>query len=140
MKNSNIEDIERLLSLPRTVTVDVFDQYVAVQLRQNEDQRAQITQLEQQISELHNHVLLLSVLVKQRYTIPLQSNQPKEEQHILYTKQEVAIKFRVTLRTVHNWIREGLKVTSIGGVVRINQMSLKEFMETKKNKKNPFPH
>ena len=44
----------------------------------------------------------------------------------LYTPQEVADKFRVTLRTVYQWIKDGkLKAIKVGTLWRISKDSLK---------------
>ncbi|NLZ54532.1 MAG: helix-turn-helix domain-containing protein [Thermoanaerobacteraceae bacterium] len=53
----------------------------------------------------------------------------------LYTPQEVADKFRVTLRTVYQWIKDGkLKAIKVGTLWRISKDSLEEFIRESTHK------
>lgn len=44
------------------------------------------------------------------------------------TIKEIADKYRVSIMTVHNWIKKGLPVTKIGRVIRIEQKDLERFI------------
>lgn len=46
----------------------------------------------------------------------------------ILTIKEVANKYRVSIMTVHNWIKKGLPVTRIGRVIRVDEKKLEEFI------------
>jgi hypothetical protein len=52
-----------------------------------------------------------------------------------YTKQELANKYRVSVRTVTNWIIDGLEVEEVGGIKRINFEAVEKFKKSSKGKK-----
>jgi hypothetical protein len=52
-----------------------------------------------------------------------------------YTKQELANKYRVSVRTVTNWIIDGLEVEEVGGIKRISFQALETFKKSAKGKK-----
>lgn len=46
----------------------------------------------------------------------------------ILTIKEVANKYRVSIMTVHNWIKKGLPATRIGRVIRVDEKKLEEFI------------
>jgi putative molybdopterin biosynthesis protein len=58
----------------------------------------------------------------------------------LYTPQEVADLWKVTRRTVYEWIKDGrLKACKIGDTVRIAEADLKAFVQPIQLQSSPRP-
>lgn len=133
MSASEVNKIEELLNLPRRLTLPGFDEYVLHHLKRKADKKIAIQDLDNLIALLHNHVLSLSFHIKQNYLIG--SEKIERQNTDYYTKQEIANLYRVSVRTVTNWILDGLQCLEIGGVKRISQEALKEFVKSNKAKK-----
>ncbi len=83
---------------------------------------------------LYNHVLALSLLLKQKYLLgECPAIAPGDG--MLYTRQEVAVKYRVSQRTVTNWIVDGLETVEVGGVRRISEQALQKYVRSSKTRK-----
>jgi hypothetical protein len=53
-----------------------------------------------------------------------------------YTKQELANRYRVSVRTITNWIVDGLETEDVGGVKRISSHALETFKRTRSGKRS----
>lgn len=134
MEQNELDKICELLQLPEYLRFSEFENYVAKYLERKADKRQAIEELDRTIALLQNQILTFSLYVKQNLLLKHGrsfSNQATE----FFTKQELAVKYRVSVRTISNWIVDGLEVEEIGGVLRISSVSLKSFVNTKKAKK-----
>lgn len=52
----------------------------------------------------------------------------------LLTLEEVAEKFKVTSRTIYNWIDRGMPVMKIGGVIRFDTEEIRAWMKQKRTR------
>lgn len=130
------ELIRNLLNLHRELNLNDFETYVANFIKRKHDKQLAIQELDTAIGLLANFILLLSVDLKQKYLLSTaQEQRQTPEESGLLTRQEVAQKFKVSRRTVSNWIYDGLKTTEIGGVIRISEEALQEFMKSHQTKK-----
>lgn len=129
-----IEKDERILSLfeefmniPRITSIEDFDNYVHAFLKRRTDKALGLKELDNIIAVLQNYILLLSLHYKQNYILHKQEPiEPNKE--VYYTKKEVAKIYRVSERTITNWIYAGLETVVIGGVVRVSKMSIERFV------------
>lgn len=134
------EEIEKLLQLPQTLKMKDLNEYIEQYLTRKQDRKLALQELDNRLALLSNFVLLLSMNLKQRYLLEI--HQPKEPKPVaseLLTRKEVARRFRVDEKTVANWIKVGLKATEIGGVNRISEEALQEFMQAHKTRKFSWP-
>jgi hypothetical protein len=127
------DNFHKLLNLPKTFSRRDFDEYIVDFLKCKLDKNIALQDLDNIIGTLQNHIFLLSLHLKQHYI--LLKSESKTDQQLEYTKKEVAKKFRVSTRTVSNWIYEGLKTTEIGGIIRISEQALDDFQKNHKTKK-----
>lgn len=125
--------IEELLTDFKTITVALFDQYIHYHLARKADKQVALQELDTQLGNLQNQILSLAVHVKQNYLI--KSINPEPTEVYFYTQQELAVRYRVSVRTITNWIVDGLECTEIGGVKRISSDAVKEFVKKNKTKK-----
>ncbi|MCU0352877.1 MAG: helix-turn-helix domain-containing protein [Cytophagales bacterium] len=126
--------IEALLDLPKSITLGDFEKYIAVYLERKADRGKAVAELDETIGVLQNHVFALSLYLKQHYLLVQQSGFCQDE-NFFYTKQELAVKYRVSVRTVTSWIADGLQTMEVGGVKRISQQALSEYAKQSKTKK-----
>jgi hypothetical protein len=134
MKNE-ADQINDLLKLSKHLNVSDFEHYIDYYLEPKADKGLAIQELDRIIGELQNHISSFSLYLKQNYLLrQIKKDYPRRED-LFYTKQEVAIRYRVSIRTVSNWTYSGLQVTEIGGVKRISEQAVKEFVERNKTKK-----
>lgn len=134
MKNE-VDQIHELLKLSEHLNVSEFEQYINRYLERKADKGLAIEELDRIIGELQNHISSFSLYIKQNYLLrQIKKDYPCRED-MFYTKQEVAIRYRVSIRTVSNWTYSGLQVTEIGGVKRISEQAVKEFVGRNKTKK-----
>jgi len=127
--------IGELFKAPDTIKMADIDSYVAVLATSNSNDQQRILQdVDNLFAKLQNHIQLLSMYFKQRYIVR-DVIVPYKEEVSFYTKQEVAVRYRVSMRTITNWIVAGLETTLIGGVIRINETALQEFIKNNKRRK-----
>ena len=132
MKNT-IEKFEELLNAPKSLGIREFEDYVTSYLSRKSDRKLALEELDKLIAIVQNHVLSLSIFLKQALMATENKTLVNSEVEY-YTKQEVAIKYRVSIRTVTNWIISGLETTEIGGIVRISHKAITQFKETRREK------
>jgi hypothetical protein len=134
MIKSVINKFEELLDSPKSLSISDFEQYLIEYLERKADRKLAIQELDRVIAILQNHILSLSLFLKQNHLLHNTIDPaPKEVEY--YTKQEVAVKYRVSIRTVTNWIIDGLEAVEIGGVKRISNAALLTFTKIKRTKK-----
>jgi hypothetical protein len=134
MVKNVINRFEELFDSPKSLSVSDFEQYIIEYLERKGDQKLAIQELDKLLAILQNHILSLSLFLKQTHLLNNTiTAAPKEVEY--YTKQEVAVKYRVSVRTVTNWIIDGLEAVEIGGVKRISNAALLAFSKIKKTKK-----
>lgn len=126
--------IDGLLSLPKRITLGDFEEYIAAYLERKANREAAIAELDETIGILQNHVFALSLYLKQHHLFAQQSGF-RQNENFLYTKQELAAKYRVSVRTVTSWIADGLQTVEMGGVKRISQQAVSEYAKQSKTKK-----
>lgn len=134
MERLKISTFEKLLELPRNCPIPVLEEYVAELLKGRSDEKAAIQQLDSILALLQNHITLLSLYLKQKYLLNESRPLPSVE-NCFYTKQELANKYRVSVRTVTNWIIDGLEVEEVGGIKRISFEAVEKFKKSVKGKK-----
>lgn len=136
MKNT-IEKFEELLNAPNSLGIREFEDYVTNYLSRKSDRKLALEELDKLIAIVQNHVLSLSIFLKQAL-IATQNKTLVNSEVEYYTKQEVAIKYRVSIRTVTNWIISGLEVVQIGGINRISSLSISNYIQKRRKylKKN----
>jgi hypothetical protein len=94
---------------------------------------ANLARLDDLVAKLHSQMLTLAFLVKQRFFLPAIKGtvEPKR----LFTQGDLASYFKVTPRTVRNWIASGLEASEIGGVTRISWEAIEKFKQTNTRRK-----
>lgn len=134
MLGSEKKKFEELLELPKSMSISDFDNYINEYLKRKADKNLAIQELDRILAVLQNHITSLSLYLKQNHLLSKDRVAPVVEMEF-YTKQEVAAKYRVSIRTVTNWIIDGLDTIEIGGVKRISNSALNAFTEIKRTKK-----
>ena len=134
MLGSEKKKFEELLELPKSMSISDFDNYINEYLKRKADKNLAIQELDRILAVLQNHITSLSLNLKQNHLLSKDRVAPVVEIEF-YTKQEVAAKYRVSIRTVTNWIIDGLDTIEIGGVKRISNSALNAFTEIKRTKK-----
>jgi hypothetical protein len=133
-KHLDREQIEGLLNLPKNFPLSNFSDLIDMLLKNRTDKVIAVQELDTKLAILQNHIQLLALYIKQNYLVCTSSPAPNVNEQY-YTKQELANKYRVSVRTVTNWIIDGLEVEEVGGVRRISNSSLMAFTNSKKGKK-----
>jgi hypothetical protein len=133
-KHLEREQIEGLLNLPKNLPLSNFSELIDQLLKKRNDRDVAVQELDTQLALLQNHIALLSLYIKQNYLI-CKLSLPSYVHEQYYTKQELANKYRVSVRTVTNWIIDGLEVEEVGGIKRISFQSLEKFKRSAKGKK-----
>lgn len=133
MEQKELDKIEDLLRSPQWLNLPLFELYIKQALERKADQKLAAQELDHLIGILQNHILSLSLFIKNNFTL-VKSSQAIENS-VYYTKQEIANIYRVSVRTVSNWILDGLETTVIGGIKRISKEAVKEFQLKNKTKK-----
>jgi hypothetical protein len=126
---------EELLELPKSMGISDFDNYINEYLKRKADKNLAIQELDKILAVLQNHITSLSLYLKQNHLFTKLKPASENMEVEFYTKQEIAVRYRVSIRTVTNWIIDGLATVDIGGVKRISNESLKNFISSKKTKK-----
>lgn len=103
MEQNDLNKIDELLQLPKYLRLSEFENYVAQYLKRKADKRLAIEELNRTIAVLQSNILSFSMYVKQ-YLILKQHAPISNQDTELFTKQELAVKYRVSVRTVSNWI------------------------------------
>jgi hypothetical protein len=134
MEQNDLDKINELLQLPRYLRLTAFGHYVEQYLEPKADKIIAIEELDRIIAELQSHLLSFSLYVKQNHLLKGYGTISKKENEF-FTKQELAAKYRVSVRTISNWIVDGLEAEEIGGVVRISSVALQTFVSVNKRKK-----
>ena len=133
-KHLDREQIEGLLNLPKNFPLSNFSDLIDMLVKNRTDKGIAVQELDIKLAILQNHIQLLALYIKQNYLVCTSSPAPNVNEQY-YTKQELANKYRVSVRTVTNWIIDGLEVEEVGGVRRISNSSLMAFTNSKKGKK-----
>lgn len=127
--------IEEFLDLPNHLSISHFESYVAKHLERRQDKYLALQELDRIIGNVQNHLVLLSLYLKQNHIIKNERANSDSSFTGFYTKQEVANKYRVSIRTVTNWIIDGLEAVNIGGIKRISHEAICTFVKQNKSKK-----
>lgn len=133
MERMDFTQVEQLLNVPASLALPDFEDYIIKLLERKNDTSAALKELDDRLALLQNHIQLLSLYVKQNHLL-LKTTQPVGPVEY-YTKQELANKYRVSVRTITNWIVDGLEAEEIGGVKRISRTALDNFSIMKNRKK-----
>lgn len=134
-KRKETDRIEQLITLSKEVSLEDFDEFVIQFLERKADKKAGIIELDNLITSVNNFSLNLSFYLKQNYLLINRKEANVNEVKLYYTKKEIAKQFRVDVRTVTNWLNDGLESTEIGGVIRVSQEALNDFIQKAKSKK-----
>jgi hypothetical protein len=134
MEKLDFSKIDDLLRLPKHVTISMFDQYVNNFLEKKANKELAIHELDSLLALLQNHITSFSLLIKRNFVLQALPTL-KTESVEYYTKQELANKYRVSVRTVTNWIIDGLEIEEIGGIKRISLDAVEKFRTSVKGKK-----
>lgn len=135
MKKDKHKMMNCLLDLPDSFSFQDFDDYLFDLLERKSDRNLAIGELDKKIGIVQNFTLLISIYLKQRYVINEIKPNSMYQNDVYFTKEEVANKYRVSIRTVTNWVASGLEVTEVGGVKRISHQALQAFVKTSRTKK-----
>lgn len=127
--------VEQLLNLAKQVSFEEFDAFIINFLERKAHKQLALHELDALLSALSNFSFNLSLYLKQNYLLNKEPQPVREREPAYFTKKEVARKYGVDVRTVSNWIRDGLKAIEIGGVVRITKEALERFVNENKSKK-----
>jgi hypothetical protein len=133
-KQINWEHIEQLLNAPKDLPLPHFAELIDGLVKRKTDRDLAVEELDVQLAILQNHIQLLALYVKQNYLIGKPLPGPNLDD-LYYTKQELANKYRVSVRTVTNWIIDGLEVEEVGGIKRISYEAIERFRKSAKGKK-----
>lgn len=135
MKDNETSKIDELLKLPESADLSSVENYLSQYMERKADRKLAIKEIDNLIGRLQNFILLISIYIKQHY---LMEKKPEEKIETgFYTKQEIAVLYRISVRTVSSWIASGLETTMIGGVIRISKQSVVDFIKKSKSRK---PH
>lgn len=135
MVGSEEKKFEELLEFAKSMGVSDFDNYINEYLKRKADKSLAIQELDRILAVLQNHITSLSLYLKLNHLFTKPKLRPENMEVEFLTKQEIAAKYRVSIRTVTNWIIDGLETLEIGGVKRISNDALKAFVLSKKTKK-----
>ncbi|GCC52753.1 hypothetical protein SanaruYs_29910 [Chryseotalea sanaruensis] len=135
MEGSEEKKFEELLELPKSMDISDFDNYINDYLKRKADKNLAIQELDRILAVLQNHITSLSLYLKQNHIICKHKFSSENTEVEFYTKQDIAAKYRVSIRTVTNWIIDGLETVEIGGVKRISSSALNAFTKIKQTKK-----
>lgn len=97
MKNDKHKMMNCLLDLPDSFSFQDFDDYLFDLLERKSDRNLAIEELDKKIGIVQNFILLISIYLKQRYMI--KEIKPMYQNDVYFTKEEVANKYRVSIRT-----------------------------------------
>ena len=129
--------IEQLFQSINQIGVDSFEEFIGQFLARKADKKRAIEELESFIAQFNNKALLLSLHLKQVHILGVNNRQGPNAvgEEETYTKSSLAKKYRVSVRTISNWINDGLECEMIGGVIRISRQAIKDFISKAKSKK-----
>lgn len=132
----NNSKITELLKVPEVIKLTDVDAHINGLPENNVEARERaLLDLDTLFGKLQNHIQLLSLYLKQRHLLGNTVTTAPVDTDSNYTKQEVAARYRVSIRTITNWISSGLQTTLIGGVIRISESALQEFIKNNKRRK-----
>lgn len=129
-----INQFEKLLEIARRSPISILEEYVAERLKRRADHKAAVQELDDILALLQNRIQLMSLYLKQKYLLNVCRPATTVEEEF-YTKQELANKYRVSVRTVTNWITDGLESEEVGGIKRISHQAVEKFKRSSKGKK-----
>jgi len=132
----NNSRITELLKMPESIKLTDVDAYINGLPSDNMEVRERaLLDLDTLFGKLQNHIQLLSLYLKQRHLLGNAVTTAPVDTGSNYTKQEIAVRYRVSIRTITNWIASGLQTTLIGGVMRISESALQEFIKNNRRRK-----
>lgn len=129
-----VKHFEELLAAPRNCSLAGLEQYLLDLASRTSDPNAAIQEIDNLLALVQNHIQLMSLHLKQKYLLN-EANSLSSVEDNFYTKQELANKYRVSVRTVTNWIIDGLESEEVGGIKRISQQAVEKFKSSSKGKK-----
>lgn len=132
MEKTDFATIEHLLDTTEYLSVPLFNKFLRRYLDRKSDADAAVKELDNKILALQSQLLTLSMHLKQNFILNANRESTTD---FYYTKQEIAVRFRVSVRTVSNWVADGLETVMIGGVKRISEKSISAFTKEKNTKK-----
>lgn len=135
MEKKVFENLEAVLNLSKILTLENLDALIDKYLERKADRMLALQEVDRLLALLQSHILLVSVYFKQHYIInrSLKNLQPHNGDFL--TKQEIAARYKVSVRTINNWVLDGLVCVEIGGVKRISVDSINEFVKKGQSKK-----
>lgn len=133
--NTNQEDkIEQIISVSESINLQELDSYLAIYLNRKIDRNLALVELDNLITLTQSKMLSISIRIKQGYLNKQKDHQPAENS--LLKRKEIAKKCGVDIRTVDNWIKDGLETVPMGGGgVRITLQAVEEFSKKNMRKK-----
>jgi hypothetical protein len=135
MRNLPSNNLISLLERVATLQIPDMQNEIDSFLERARDESSALNGLDHILGQVQSSLLTMSIYVKQRCLKNQIPSPTSINSDLYYTKQEVAIRFRVSIRTVTNWIISGLEVVNIGGVQRISHDSLVKFVKRTPTKK-----
>lgn len=129
-----IKRFDELLEVPRNCTLDGLEEYLLDLADRTAEPNSLVEVMDKRLALVQNHIQLISLHLKQKY-LSNKMISSASIADIFYTKQELANKYRVSVRTVTNWIVDGLEVEEVGGIKRISQRAVEKFKHSSKGKK-----
>lgn len=127
--------LDQLFEFTESAGFPAFTTYIEHYISTRNDRVKAIQELDKQIGNLQNWALSLACFVKQTYLFKNDPEIPTTDPVSYFTKHEIANKYRVSIRTVNNWIISGLNTIEIGGVVRVSNEAITEFVRHNRTKK-----
>lgn len=127
--------LDLLFEFTESVGFPTFNTYIEHYICTRNDREKAIQELDKQIGNLQNWALSLACYFKQNYLFRNDPETQTTNSVSYFTKHEIANKYRVSIRTVNNWIISGLNTIEIGGVVRVSNEAISEFVRHNRTKK-----
>jgi hypothetical protein len=135
MGQKEFDKIVYSLRLLEYLNVAIFEDFIREYVDRKESKELALQELDQLIVLLQKHMLSLSLYIKSQHLWKRSHGANLGNGCPIYTKHEVALKYRVSLRTVRNWITDGLETIEIGGVKRISEEAVQQFIKNNRTKK-----
>jgi hypothetical protein len=125
--------LQGIIELSQSMKSTEFGNYVESYLSKRPNRKMAIEELDKKVAQFLNLNLSLACFLKQKYLFTDHNSIKNDTLNL--TKQEVAAKYRVSVRTINNWIASGLRTIEIGGVLRISEEALTDFAKNNTTKK-----
>jgi hypothetical protein len=133
MTQNKENKIDQLISLIEGFNVQELDAYLRTYLSRKADANLALVELDSLLAILQGKILSISIRIKQNLLQRQNAVQPVDG--TLYSRKEIAKRFRVNVRTVDNWIKDGLETVPIGGTVRLSLQAVEEYSNAHRSKK-----